>query len=250
MILQRYAVAETAESSLQCGVERPGFAMLNKPDYGGKEADLVHALEEEIIFGRLSPGTRLVEDTLLARFPVSRHTVRQALYQLEKLGIVTRERNKGAMVRRLERDEVRQIYEVREMLQRQAALMIHLPADGALIEELTEIHRVYSADVDSGYLRGIHEANDRFHLTMFSACGNGYLVSSIEHYMRLSLPVRANSLADHDKLAISRQHHWLMIEAMKKKDGWVLAQLCVDHLQPSKIHYLDRITADPPPAGT
>ncbi|TIU16379.1 MAG: GntR family transcriptional regulator, partial [Mesorhizobium sp.] len=38
--------------------------MLNTVDYGGKEADIVHALEEDIIFGRLAPGTRLVEDVL------------------------------------------------------------------------------------------------------------------------------------------------------------------------------------------
>ncbi|WP_137933708.1 GntR family transcriptional regulator [Mesorhizobium comanense] len=215
--------------------------MLNSFDYGGKEADIVRALEEDIIFGRLAPGTRLVEDALLARFPVSRHAIRQALYQLERLGIVTRERNKGAMVRRLSPQEVRQIYEVREMLQRQAALMIRLPASGALIAELTEIHQIYSRHVDAGYLRGIHEANDRFHLTMFSACGNAYLVSSIEHYMRLSLPVRANSLADREKLEISRQHHLMMIEALKRGDNWVLAQLCVDHLQPSKAFYLREV---------
>ncbi|ESY79143.1 GntR family transcriptional regulator [Mesorhizobium sp. LNHC220B00] len=219
--------------------------MLNTVDYGGKEADIVHALEEDIIFGRLAPGTRLVEDVLLARFPVSRHTIRQALYQLERLGVATRERNKGATVRRLAPEEVRQIYEVREMLQRQAALMIRLPASGALIAELAEIHRVYSAHVDAGYLRGIHEANDRFHLTMFSACGNAYLVSSIEHYMRLSLPVRANSLADRDKLEISRQHHLMMIEALKRSDNWVLAQLCVDHLQPSKAFYLREVEVGP-----
>jgi DNA-binding GntR family transcriptional regulator len=215
--------------------------MLHVADYGGKEADVVRALEEDIIFGKLEPGVRLVEDVLLARFPVSRHTIRQALYQLEKLGVVTRERNKGAMVRRLSPDEVRQIYEVRELLQRQAALMIPLPASDALIAELMEIQRVYSAHVDAHYLRGIHEANDRFHLTMFSACGNDYLVSSIDHYMRLSLPVRANSLADREKLEVARQHHWFMIEAMKRKDNWVLAQLCVDHLQPSKLIYLQEI---------
>ncbi|MBN9216497.1 MAG: GntR family transcriptional regulator [Mesorhizobium sp.] len=218
--------------------------MLNSFDYGGKEADIVRALEEDIIFGRLAPGTRLVEDALLARFPVSRHAIRQALYQLERLGIVTRERNKGAMVRLLSPREVRQIYEVREMLQRQAALMIRLPAADALIAELAEIHQTYSSHIDSGYLRGIHEANDRFHLTMFSACGNAYLVSSIEHYMRLSLPVRANSLADRDKLEISRQHHLMMIEALKRGDNWVLAQLCIDHLQPSKDFYLREIEAE------
>lgn len=215
--------------------------MLNPADYGGKEADIVRVLEEDIIFGRLGPGARLVEDVLLARFPVSRHTIRQALYQLEKLGVVTRERNKGAMVRRLSPDEVRQIYEVRELLQRQAALMIPLPASEGLIAELMEIHRAYSAHVDAHYLRGIHETNDRFHLTMLSACGNDYLVSSIDHYMRLSLPVRANSLADREELEVSRRHHWLMIEAMKRRDNWVLAQLCVDHLQPSKVFYLKEI---------
>ncbi|TGV74996.1 GntR family transcriptional regulator, partial [Mesorhizobium sp. M00.F.Ca.ET.158.01.1.1] len=131
--------------------------MLNTVDYGGKEADIVHALEEDIIFGRLAPATRLVQDVLLDRFPVSRHTIRQALYQLERLGVATRERNKGAMVRRLAPEEVRQIYEVREMLQRHAALMIRLPASDALIAELTEIHHVYSGHVDAGYLRGIHE---------------------------------------------------------------------------------------------
>ena len=214
-------------------------------DYGGKEAGIVRALEEDIIFGQLAPGTRLVEDVLLARFPVSRHTIRQALYQLEKLGIVTRERNKGATVRRLAPEEVRQIYEVRELLQRQAALMIPLPASEALIAELMAIHSVYSAHVDANHLRGIHEANDRFHLTMFSACGNDYLVSSIEQYMRLSLPVRANSLADRDKLEVSRQHHRFMIEAMKRRDNWVLAQLCVDHLQPSKVFYLQEIEKAP-----
>ncbi|MBZ9995792.1 GntR family transcriptional regulator [Mesorhizobium sp. BH1-1-4] len=224
--------------------------MLNTVDYGGKEADIVHALEEDIIFGRLAPGTRLVEDVLLARFPVSRHIIRQALYQLERLGVATRERNKGAMVRRLAPEEVRQIYEVREMLQRQAALMIRLPASEALIAELTEIHHVYSGHVDAGYLRGIHEANDRFHLTMFSACGNAYLVASIEHYMRLSLPVRANSLADRDKLDISRQHHLMMIEALKRSDNWVLAQLCVDHLQPSKVFYLQEVEASLPTVPT
>lgn len=69
--------------------------MLNSVDYGGKEADVVRALEEDIIFGQLAPGTRLAEDALLSRFAVSRHTIRRALYQLEELGIVTRERNKA-----------------------------------------------------------------------------------------------------------------------------------------------------------
>ena len=64
----------------------------------------------------------------MARYGASRHFVRQALFQLERQGIVLREKNIGATVRFYSSEEVRQIYQVREMLTRQAALMIALPA--------------------------------------------------------------------------------------------------------------------------
>lgn len=209
----------------------------------GEEDDVIRALEEDILFGRLAPGARLTEDMLLTRFPVTRHFARQALFELERLGIVVRERNKGATVRSLTPQEVMKIYDVRELVQRQAALWIPLPASQALIDELSAIHEEYCQHSEAGYLRGVHETNDRFHLTLFRACGNEYLVQVIELYMRLTLPVRANSMADEGLLAISRQHHAIMIEMLKGTDNWVLAQLCVDHLQPSKKNYLDRIAA-------
>src|SRR4030095_4699605 len=92
-----------------------------------EEAEVMRRLEEDIIFGRFAPGSRLVEDSLMGRYGASRHFVRQALFQLERQGIVLREKNIGATVRFYSAEEVRQIYEVREMLTRQAALMIALP---------------------------------------------------------------------------------------------------------------------------
>lgn len=202
---------------------------------------IVRALEEDIIFGRLAPGARLTEDSLLSRFPVTRHFVRQALVQLEQMGIVVRERNKGATVRSLNPDEVDQIYAVRELVQRQAALLIPLPAPQALIDELLKIHDEHGRHIESGYLRGVHETNDRFHLKLFGACGNKYLVQTIELYMRYSLPVRANSMADRVSLEIAHSQHKLMIDMLSGRDNWVLAQLCVDHLQPSKRRYINLV---------
>jgi DNA-binding GntR family transcriptional regulator len=214
--------------------------------HSGEITDLEHegiarALEEDIIFGRLAPGARLTEDSLLSRFPVTRHFVRQALVQLEQMGIVVRERNKGATVRSLTPDEVRQIYAVRELVQRQAALMIPLPAPQRLIDELLEIHREHGEHIETGYLRGVHEANDRFHLKLFGACGNKYLVQTIELYMRYSLPVRANSMADRAALKVAHNQHKLMIDMLGGRDNWLLAQLCVDHLQPSKRRYIELV---------
>src|ERR1700726_2466461 len=93
-----------------------------------EQAEVIRRLEEDIIFGRFAPGARLVEDTLMSRYGASRHFVRQALFQLERQGIVLREKNIGATVRFYSGEEVRQIYEGREMLTRQGALMNTLPA--------------------------------------------------------------------------------------------------------------------------
>ena len=60
--------------------------------------------------------------------------------------------------------------------------------------------------------------------------------------MRLSLPVRANSMGNTQSLRTAHEHHRLMIDMLKGDDNWVLAQLCVDHLQPSKKRYLDRLS--------
>jgi DNA-binding GntR family transcriptional regulator len=216
----------------------PEAAALSREE---EQAEVIRRLEEDIIFGRFAPGSRLVEDTLMARYRASRHFVRQALFQLEHRGIVLREKNIGATVRFYSGDEVRQIYDVREMLTRQAALMIALPAPVALIEQLDALQRQYCVKADAADLRGIHEANDAFHVALFSACGNPYLVRSLQDYMNLTLPMRAKNLADRDGLALSRRQHEIMIELLKGRDNWALAQLCVEHMQFSKADYLGRI---------
>lgn len=205
------------------------------------ESAVVKALEEDIIFGRLAPGTRLIEDALMARFNVTRHFIRQALAQLERTGIVVREKNKGVTVRSLNPLEVQQIYDVREFLQRQAALMIRLPAPAALIEKLNAIQADYRRHIRDRHFGGVHELNDHFHLTLFSGCKNPYLTESINHYMWLSLPVRAKTMANPEMLKISAQHHDVMIELLTGRDNWALAQLCVEHLQPSKNEYLGEV---------
>lgn len=205
--------------------------------------DVAKVLGEDIIFGRLAPGTRLVEDHLIARFGATRHYIRQALSELERTGIVVREKNKGVAVRSLTPSEVRQIYEVRELLQRQAALRIPLPAPKRVIEELERLHEEYSRHVREHHFRGVHEVNDQFHLTLFACCGNAYLVDSIKHYMWLSLPVRAKKTADLDRALASERDHHMMIQLMKGTDSWALAQLCVDHVQPAKDSYLQEVDA-------
>jgi DNA-binding GntR family transcriptional regulator len=206
-------------------------------------ADLAKLLGDDIIFGRLPPGARLIEDNIIARFNVTRHFVRQAFAELERTGIVVREKNKGVAVRSLTPREVAQIYEVREMLQRQAALRIPLPAPAPVIAELERLHKEYGRHLRTRNFHGVHEANDAFHLAMFAACGNKYLVDSIKHFMWLSLPVRSKKTADADHAARSEREHAMIIQLMKGTDSWALAQICVDHLQGAKEAYMREVAA-------
>ena len=208
-------------------------------------SDLAKQLGDDIIFGRLAPGTRLIEDNLIARFGVTRHFVRQALVELERTGIVVREKNKGVAVRSLTPREVSEIYEVRELLQRHAALRIPLPAPPAVIEQLERLHQEYGRHLRARNFHGVHEANDAFHLAMFAACGNRHLVDSIKHYMWLSLPVRSKKTADYEHAAASERDHRMIIELLKGTDAWALAQLCVDHLQGAKVAYLQMMAQSP-----
>jgi DNA-binding GntR family transcriptional regulator len=209
-----------------------------------EQAEVRRQLEEDIIFGRLYPGMRLIEDNLMARYGTSRHYVRQALVDLERSGIVLRERNIGATVRSYSPDEVRHIYEVREMLSRQAALKIALPAPIELVERLREIQAEYRRCAAAGNLRGVHETNDLFHLTLFSGCGNPYLVQTLQEFMVLTLPMRAKNLADTVGLEKSIRQHDTMIALLQSTDSWALSQLCVDHMQHAKMEYLQK--ADDP----
>jgi DNA-binding GntR family transcriptional regulator len=201
-------------------------------------ARIVQALEGDIVFGRLRPGQKLREEDLAERFGGSRHQVRESLVRLERLGIITRERNRGAAVRSFTEAEIREIYDVREMLQRQAALRISLPVEAAIIASLKAIHETYSQAVLAADLQRIHASNDLFHKELFGLCGNDVLAGLVKHYMDLTYAIRANAFSTPDILAVSQRHHAIMIELLAGRDSWALAQICVDHIQPSKTQYL------------
>lgn len=198
---------------------------------------IARTLEEDIIFGRLKPGEKLPEEELSERFAASRHQVREALANLQLVGIVVKERNKGVSVRRFSAEQVLQMYEVREILQRQAALMIALPVPGRILDRLNTIHAEYGNAISRRDYRAIHETNDCFHMEFFRLCGNDFLWQSVKQYMDLSYTIRANAFnLEHQKIA--HQEHAAMIGLLSSRDSWALAQLCVDHIQYSKQQYL------------
>jgi DNA-binding GntR family transcriptional regulator len=133
-----------------------------------------------------------------------------------------------------------QLYEVRELLHREAALRIPLPASAEFIEHLASLHADYLHHAASGDFGAAHRANDEFHLALLSACGNSYLLGSIQHYMWLSLPVRAQRTAAAGHAQAAALDHAEMLRLLAGGDNEALAALCVSHVQAAKRDYMAR----------
>lgn len=208
---------------------------LQTPD---RARGIAAALEEEIVLGWLMPRERLVEEELAERLDVKRHVVREALAELERVGLVERIPNRGAFVKLLDPAEVRQIYSVREALETLAAEQIPFPAPDGLLLRLEEIQAVHSAAVASGDARAAFRANMAFHETIFAACGNPHLVELIQVMAQKVHGARSITAASVEHLALARDEHLGMIEAIKAGDRSRLVALCRQHLGPSRDAYI------------
>ena len=200
--------------------------------------DVTRALEFDILFGGLRPRERLVEDVLMQKFSTKRNVIRRALAELERMGIVVREPNKGASVRDLTPEEVEEITELRETLHRRAVQRMELPAPPHLVRRLQAIQRRHDKAVKSQDPRAIDEANEQFHSAFFMACGNKLLNEAIGNYAYLSRIMRLYPMVDADMLERLRSEHWAIIEALEAGDRKTLTRLVVEHIQHSKRMYL------------
>jgi DNA-binding GntR family transcriptional regulator len=199
---------------------------------------IVRSLEEEIVLGRLRPRERLLEEELAKRFDAKRHVIRAALAELEVLGIVVRQPNRGAAVRDFTPQEVEQIYDVRQVLEGHAASIMPLPASPELLDKLRTIHRRHSKAVDDHEPRTVFRANLEFHRVLFAACGNPYLAEQIDQLATRAHAIRFHAISDPGLVNRAREEHGRMIEYLEQGDRERLVELVAAHIQPSKDAYL------------
>jgi DNA-binding GntR family transcriptional regulator len=198
---------------------------------------LVLTIKFDIIFGRLRPRQRLIEDELALRFGVSRHLVRAAIVELEQLGIIVRRPNKGAMVRDYTMREIDDMYDMRAQLQGETARRMPLPGSPELVKELRAIHDAYCEAGDNGNLRAVCTNNSLFHRRIWAHCGNGYLAYLVERIWTETLGIRCYGIADPMLLAQARQEHEEMIKMIEVGDREGLVRLSVAHIWPALNAY-------------
>lgn len=201
---------------------------------------VVRALEVDIVLGRLYPRERLVEGTLARRFETTRHVIRQALHELESAGLLVHEANRGTTVCEYSAEEVKQLYQMREFVENQAAMLISLPISPEDYARAKFICDEHAAAIDRSDMQKIVAANKEFHQTIFRLCGNSFLADVIDEVAKKANLVRFTSSTDLNYLALARDEHYQILNALKGTDNSVLAQICVVHLQPSRLKYLEK----------
>ena len=100
---------------------------------------VVERLRGDILASVFVPGERLVELTLSERYACGRAAIRAALVQLESEGLVAREANRGAVVRRVSLEEAIEITEARAVLE---SLITARAARNATAEDKRELQEI------------------------------------------------------------------------------------------------------------
>src|SRR5690349_17936694 len=89
----------------------PGpFEPFSQTNYGR----VCDAIRNDIVAGRFPPGTRLKIQEIMAEYRISSNPIREALQQLQGEGLVVISPNKGATVREIDEQFLRNIYEIAE----------------------------------------------------------------------------------------------------------------------------------------
>lgn len=199
---------------------------------------VANTLQADIIFGRIHLREHLVEDEIMKRLDISRHTTRRALDELERLGLTVREPNRGVYVRSYTADEVEDLYEIREMLETRGASRIPLPASRELIKRLSYLQEQHETASHEERLVDVTSLNNEFHDTLYQACGNPMLSEAIRLYSLRTQPIRVMYSSDPSWRRQAVADHWRIIRALKQRDSNALSMLCREHLRGPKLHYL------------
>lgn len=191
----------------------------------GLRDDVYESVLELLLNGEVPAGSRLSIEKIARHLRVSPTPVREALVQLERTGLVTREALKGYRVAPpLDDQQLRELFEARLMLETMAARLA-TPASESLLAQLHKAHTEHqlagerlitvmrSGDADLATATEYFARDLAFHQLIFTHCGNRYLLGMQDtlgaqlHRMRQTIesgvPDVREAIAEHAALLVA-----------------------------------------------
>ena len=189
-----------------------------------------NTLRQAIITGEFAPGERLMEISLANRLGVSRTPVREAIRKLELEGLVIMIPRKGAQVAKITEKNLRDVIEIRTVLEEFATVLAceRIIQDG--ISELRQAHEDFVLAVEKGDLLDIVDKDEIFHNTIFGATNNDRLITIINNLREQFYRYRMEYVKDIRQRSNLVEEHRKLLDAISNRDSVRAKELMRTHL--------------------
>lgn len=191
----------------------------------------VSNLRDAILTGRFRPGERLVEADLCRLLGVSRPSLREALRQLEAERLVVITPFKGPAVARIDWAEAEQIYEVRALLEGQAAYLFSTRASKDEIAAMQGALKRFEHAVQEDNAADRLLCTDEFYNVMLNGCGNKVIVDLLTGlHARISF-LRGRSMSQQGRSDKSARELRRILAAIKGGEAEKAKTACIEHVR-------------------
>lgn len=208
-------------------------------------AGVYEQLKDAIVTCLLLPGENLHEADLAARFKVSKTPVREALHLLRRDGFITSFARHGHQVAHMTVDDVREIFQLRLMVEPPMAGLAAGALDESALAELRGLAQVRYAHGDERSYETFLLMTRRFHEIIASASGNQRLirlakrlVEETERFLRLSLE------ADDASAELARERDQL-VDAIASGDAAAAERISRKQIESSRRRVVEAIATRP-----
>ena len=177
-------------------------------------------LIDDIINGRLAPGSRITETRLAQQFGVSQAPVREALRDLELFGFVVSSPFRGTQVRKISTDDLLEMYPLRAAIEGVAAREAASRVDEATLKKLEKLIGTMRAAAEHGDGAAHAHADFSFHEAIIKAAGNRML-EHVWQTMRLATTTfvtHAMTQLTHRTLHEIGERHIPVLAALRARD--------------------------------
>ncbi|MBO0676610.1 GntR family transcriptional regulator [Mycolicibacterium sp. S2-37] len=205
----------------------------------GRSDQAYRLIRRAIVEGDFEPGSRLVEQRIGEMFGLSRTPVREALRALAADGLVTIERNRGAVVATMSDDDIRDLYDLRARLESLAAERAAIRMTDEGIAELDRAIAEFDAGIEmvadpgappGAGLRRITLANNQFHQAIVSGSQHRRLGSLLVHAVDIPLVYQVFRHQTRAQSERSNLFHRMVRDAIAGGEPARAGALMVEHI--------------------
>lgn len=188
-------------------------------------------LADDIVCGRLAPGTALDETSLANRFGVSRTPVREALRELAAAGLIVHRAHRGAIVTALTEDRLKEMFVVMAELEALAAGLCAVAMTPAERQNLIDLHDEAEDLVRRGDLVGYTDSNEQFHAALYVGSHNSFLAETTLSVRRRVSAFRRAQFRSLGRLKLSHEEHDRVVQAILRGDREAAQREMHQHLE-------------------